>query len=145
MYKKISVFTLFISMIFLFSACTSNTNSKYSSSIGDRLDDKPMLVASIPQEFMCFGKIYIDNNEEIETLGSGTMIGYLVNENELDFWKSKDNNNNLVYATGNDVFRKTDEGQENLKDRYELYSLDETYDCLAIKEYTGKFKLYSKQ
>ena len=98
-----------------------------------RADDETMPVAIIPQEFTCFGESYISNNEEIETLIFGTMIGYLVNENELDFWKNDDNNNNLVYALdqSNGVFRHTYES--NLGNRFELYSQDEKYDCLAIK------------
>lgn len=152
MCNKSSIFTVLISSIFLISACTNygndnllSDNSIHSSSIGDNFDDETLLVATIPTEFMCFDEIYITNNEEIDTLAFGTMIGYLVNESDLDFWKSKDNNDNLVYAIGNGVYRKIYEGQENLKNRYELYSQNEAYECLAIKGYTGNFILYYRQ
>lgn len=154
-YLKSLLSICFLCSILIFTSCSSkqlfNSDSPIDSSNGidssDNLDDETMFVASIPNEFICFGEIYTSNNEEIKTLTFGTMIGYLVNENELDFWKSKDNSNDLVYAlaTGNGMFRKTYEGEENLKDRYELYSQDETHDCLAIKGYTGDFKLFYRQ
>ena len=139
--NKMSILII-ICFMFFFTSCSFKSSNKNSVI---EPDDKTMLVATIPQEFTCFGESYFSNNEEIETLTFGIMIGYLVNENELDFWKNNDNNNNLVYAfdQSNSVFRHTYES--NLGNRFELYSQDEKNDCLAIKNCTGSYKLYYRQ
>lgn len=82
----------------------------------------------------------------METLKFGNMIGYLINENELDFWKNIDNNSDIVYAldTGNAIYRYTCENENNINNRFELYAQDEVYDCLAIKKCSNNFILYYK-
>ncbi len=76
-----------------------------------------------------------------------SLIGYLINENELDYWKNIDKNDDLIYAFDPSimVYRKIYEGQENLKNRYELYAPRETYDYLAICDITNDLVFYQKQ
>ena len=139
---------------FAFTSCNLNYSSNNnipgdSSSImnsGSDLDDEMMYVGDIPQQFICLGNTYVEV-ENSELMPCDYMIGYLVNENELDYWQDFDKNNELIYAldTNNGVFRKTYEGEENLKNRYELYAQSEAYAYLAIKGFTNDFIFYQKQ
>jgi hypothetical protein len=136
--------------IFFFTSCgskrlfESDSHEYYNSS---NLNNDTMLVTSIPNEFVCFGNIYTINHEEVESLKFKKMIGYLINEKELDYWKNVDNNKDIVYALdmGNGIYRYTYENDMN--NRFELYAQDEAYDCLAIKSPSNndKLMLYNRQ
>ncbi len=113
---------------------------------GKSVDDEMMYVACIPHEFICLGNTYV-KVESSELKSFEHMIGYLINQNELDYWKSIDTDNDFIYALdiSNGIFRKTYEGEEKLKDRYELYAQNETHDWLAIKNYTNDFIFFHKE
>lgn len=151
-YLKSLLSICFLFSILFFTSCSSNqlfnSDSLIDSNSGN-LNDETMLVASIPNEFMCFGEIYTTNHEEIEELKFGNMIGYLINENELDFWENIDNNSDIVYALdiGNAIYRYTYENENNINNRFELYAQDEAYDCLAVKcsSNNDKLMLYYRQ
>lgn len=127
-----------------FNNIPNDSNSILNSDSG--LDDEKLFVGDIPQQFICLGNTYVEI-EKNDSIAFDCMIGYLINENELDYWKDLDKNDNLIYAfdTSNGIFRKIYEGQENLKNRYELYAKKGTYDYLAIGSLTNDFVFYQKQ
>ena len=130
---------------------TQNDNTNSNNSIDDDSnndinddisDDETLLIESIPQEFVFLGEIYTIKRDAIDTSSFANMIGYLINEEDLTFWKTYDKNDDIMYAidTGNGTYRHSFEN--NLKNRYELYTKDDSYDCLAIKDSSNTFIIF---
>ena len=132
----------FLSGALLLASCTSLPSLKDSK--GETTSNDIMLAALIPYEFVCLGSKYIYTKEQLKTLESSKMVGYLVNENELDYWKKQDNNDEFIYALdmGNGTYRNEAGVAIN---RFELYAQNETYDSLALETPTGNFMLYDRQ
>lgn len=137
---------IFVILLYCLIIGVSGCNFAKTDSIDNSTYDDIMYVASIPQAFICLNNTYVQI-ESSEPIILNCMVGYLINENELEYWKSIDKNNGLVYALdiGNAIFRKTDINDNKLKNRFELYAYDETFLCLAIKDCANNFIFYHKQ
>ena len=118
---------------------TDDSNSDMNDDVSD---DETMLIAEIPQEFIFLEKVYTISDDTIDTSSFVNMIGYLINEDDLTFWKSYDKNDNIMYAidTCNGTYRHSFEN--NLENRYELYTKDDSYKCLAIKDSSNTFIIF---
>lgn len=121
----------------------NNVTDDSNNDIDDGVsDDESMLIAAIPHEFTFLGKVYTMSDDTIDASSFVNMLGYLINEEDLTFWKNYDKSDNIMYAidTSNATYRHTFES--NLENRYELYTKDDTYNCLAIKDYSNNFIIF---
>lgn len=123
---------------------TNSSNDVVNTEDQNNMQDEIMWISAVPTQFVCFGKIYYETNQ-IEAIEFDLMIGYLINEDEIDYWQKIDENEDVVYALdpGNGVYRINEESY--LINRFELFAKsDNNYDYLAIKNITNDFVIYKK-
>lgn len=123
----------------------SNNNLSSDNNLNeDFIEDNTMLVASIPQQFLFLGNIYHKTSNQVQLLEFNLFVGFLINESDLSFWETKDNDKSIMYAldNGNGVYRY--EFDENLNNRFEIFSRGDDYDYLAVKDMTNEFIIYKK-
>ncbi len=127
--KKL-VYLLYV--LLLLPTIVSCSNNKVSSSgdnisittIEDASNIDVYLKAIVRQDF------YLDNNHYIMNTESNLviednyeLIGYFVNEEDLNYWKTYDNNIDLKYAV-DDSNNLVHNGTVEFKDRFAIYSID---------------------
>lgn len=72
------------------------------------------------------------------------MIGYLINKSDIDMWKFKDNDESIVYAYNEDNGGDRFDSNNDLSNRFELFSNEKGNDFLAIKDVTNEYIIYKK-
>ncbi len=137
--KKISFLFLFVSLFFICS-CSNNRinassiNSKFGSNsditsnnnLDNSFNEEDIFVdAILRQDFYLNGAHYVMNLEKKLSFDENyDLLGYFVNACDLEYWMSFDNDPSLVYAVEEDSTLVRHHSNENLKNRFELYSVD---------------------
>lgn len=141
---KLLPFICLLSISLFLDGCNQQQKEDSSGFIDDSENqDPPFLESAIPLEIECLGETYYVDRENEESFDY--MIGYLINENELDFWSSVDETG-MIYAIDkcNGVYRNAFD--DNLKNRFKLYAESSSlnYEFLAIEIDLNAFMVYSK-
>ncbi len=99
-------------------------------------------IERVPESFF-FNEFEYKFSLSSSTNDNKVKIGYLINEKDLNKWKSIDSSN-CVYAIDvhNTINRKTSISE--LVDRYELYLYMNDYNYLAVKISVGDFSIYER-
>lgn len=97
--------------------------------------------AAIPNTFICFDKKYSSVKDKPWPLDK--QIGWLVNLEDLNIWKKYDNNDELIYAydINNSIYRLSTENSSYLKNRFELYSSEDSFEYLSLGK-NGTWGIY---
>ena len=133
-----------ICFVVLLTSCISVTfcskNNKNNKNIEEG-DEDVFFYGAIPGKFTCFQKEYSLENRT-DTLSIGKEIGWLINEEDLNKWKTIDDNDEFVYAIDmfNGVIRN--DADPNLKNRYELYKHPDDSNGWVVKDNGGWFLIY---
>lgn len=148
MNKKI-VFCLFFSVLLFISSCSCKKNNNQSNEhANNNLEtnknpdaNETKLVSSLPNSFVCFDKVYIEN-QNIQNENLNVFLGYLINFNDLEKWKDFDNNSNIVYAFDyNNCIIRIDY-ENKLTNRFELFYDGLDYKSLAVKNVTNDLTIF---
>jgi hypothetical protein len=127
--------------IYFFSICSCTINHSYSSSINNvsesnsnkelsnntnnSITNDIAIEVILRHDFYLNDVHYVLNLEkELSYDNSYNLLGYFVNACDLEYWKSYDNNPYLVYAVEENSTLVRNNSNENLKNRFELYSID---------------------
>ncbi len=121
---------------FTFTSCNlnhSSINSEFdsnsditSNNVDNSLYEEDIFVdAILRQDFYLNGVHYVMNLEKkISFDETYDLLGYFVNACDLEYWMSFDNDSSLVYAVEENSTLVRHHLNENLKNRFELYSVD---------------------
>ncbi len=135
------IFFLFL-LVPLFAVCSCSSNQINSSSINSEFDSNSDITSNsnidnssneenifvdviLRQDFYLDGVHYVMNLEKkLSFDDSYSLLGYFVNACDLEYWMSFDNNPSLVYAVEENSTLVRHHSNENLKNRFELYSVN---------------------
>lgn len=116
------------------------------ANLDDGKNSNTSLAPSIPSDFT-FGKSrYTICYDKIDVNSFTVLVGYLINAEDLEKWKNIDNNENLIYVLNehNNYDRFSDEDDNLLRNRYELFSRENDDKYLVINWFGIDYKVYEK-
>lgn len=141
--RKVNL-TIGLIFAFAFSICIFGCSYENNKNNSSNNQDETKLISTIPEQFMCFGSLYNQTNQLIDSTSFDLMIGYLINKSDIDMWKFKDNDESLVYAYDEDNGVYRFDLNNDLSNRFELFSNGKGNDFLAIKDVTNEYIIYKK-
>lgn len=140
--KSLLSLVLILSPIFL--SCSSEEINNHSSVVDDSSIGNPYISVVLRQDFYLNDFHYImDPNTSINFDESFILIGYFVNACDLEYWQSYDNNPLLVYAIEENNTLINSMVRENLKNRFELYSIN-IQDTIGLR-CVDEIRVYEKK
>ena len=131
--KKV-VLTILILLLIVSVAGCSNT------------PEHPVEYSSFQEKFKFDNAEYILIDEEIDRSSFTTLVGYLINAEDLEKWKSIDDDESLIYAIDeeNSVYKYAYDENDPLKNRFELFSSEIYEDYLALYHDWDSFTIFKK-
>lgn len=139
-FRKLLIFFVTLLSVSFINACSNEENIVVSSSNINTSD--LYIIISLPLEFELDGIIYqAESGGTIPFSEDYELIGYFVNECDLEYWMEYDNNPSLKYVVDENNSLINRLFDEDLFDRFGLYSID-IEGCIGLKCDSFMFYIY---
>lgn len=135
-FRQILILFMTLLSVSFISACSNDNDDVDESSIF--MTTEPYTVMVLDSAFELDGITYRSDLEDTITFSEEyELIGYYVNESDLEYWMAYDNDSSLKYAVNDDNILVNKWFGEDLNDRFGLYAIGkERYIGLQYQKYS---------